>query len=556
MRIPNRIILSVLVAVAVAALRPARAAEPSAEDWREDLNTLAEQLPRVHANAFHAISREEWLRRVAALDRDIPALTRNQICVRLMQLVAAIGDGHTSLSPFYLPELGFHAAALRFYAFSDGIFVRAADAAHRDLVGARLIRVGNLSVDEAFARVATAVSHDNEEGLKQVVPLAFGVGELLDGLGVNEGAGEISYGFEKDGKTFTARVPVTIPLGHAAHAGGSQWIDPPGWIDARNVAAGPVPAWLENPADFYWMNYRESTGTLYVQYNAVANKPDEPIAAFFDRVFRFAGQHRVERFVLDLRHNAGGDSYYNTPIVRGLLHSGLDARGRLFVLIGRSTFSAAQNLVNDLSKYARPTYVGEPTGSRPNQYGDHDPVALPRSGLVVMVSTFFHQDAGKHDRRSWTAPHISSPLSFSQYRRNEDPAMEIVERYRSVATALAGPIRSGDAAEIEQAYSAFKQGPETAWIDTEREINDLGYETMGQRNLAVAERLFRLNVSSYPQSVNAHDSLGEVYLAEGKLDLAREEYRRVLALSPGSENAERVLREIDARERSESGKKE
>jgi Tfp pilus assembly protein PilF len=133
--------------------------------------------------------------------------------------------------------------------------------------------------------------------------------------------------------------------------------------------------------------------------------------------------------------------------------------------------------------------------------------------------------------------------------------MDIVERYRSIATALAGPIGSGDAAELERAYSAFKEGPETAWIDTEREINDLGYETMGQRNLAVAERLFRLNSSSYPRSANAHDSLGEVYLAEGRLDLAREEYRRTVALSPGNENAVRVLREIDARER-ESGKKE
>ena len=549
MRIFNGIVLALLVSAA--SVRPARPAVPAAEAWREDLRFLAEQLPRAHANAFHEISREEWLRRVADLDRDIPGLSRNQICVRLMQLVAAIGDGHTSLSPFYRAELGFHAAPIRFYAFSDGIFVRAADAPHRDLVGAKLVRVGKLPVDEAFARVATTVSHDNEEGLKQVVPLAFGVGELLDGLGVNDGDGEISYGFEKNGRTLAARVPASIPLGHAAHAGGSPWIDPPGWIDARDGAPAPVPAWLANPGDLYWMEYRESTGTLFVQYNAVANKPDEPIAAFFDRVFRFAAQHRVERFVLDLRHNAGGDNYYNAPVIRGLLRSGLDARGRLFVLIGRSTFSAAQNLVNDLSKYARPTYVGEPTGSRPNQYGDHEPVTLPHSGLVVMVSTFFHQDAGKRDRRPWTAPHIPAPLSFAAYCRNEDPALNVVERYRSIAAALAGPIASRDAAGLERTYSAFKADPETSWIDTEREINDLGYEAIGRRDLATAELLFRLNVSSYPASANAHDSLGEAYWAEGNAESAGAEYRRVLELSPGNENALRMLKEIAGRGKSD-----
>jgi hypothetical protein len=38
----------------------------------------------------------------------------------LMKLVAAVGDGHTALSPFYRPELAFHAVAARMYRFSDG----------------------------------------------------------------------------------------------------------------------------------------------------------------------------------------------------------------------------------------------------------------------------------------------------------------------------------------------------------------------------------------------------------------------------------------------------
>ena len=542
---------SFLVAIVSLALFASSAssqpADPTAEQWREDLRTLAERLPRVHVNAFHAISREEWMERVDALDRAIPAMSRHQVEIGFMRLVAAIGDGHTSLSPFYLPQLGFHAVSLRFYAFSDGIFVRAADAAHRDLVGARLTRVGTLPVEEAFARVATTVSHDNDEGLKLVVPLYFGVAEVLNGLGIVPGDREISYTFEKDGKSIAAKLPATILLGHAAHGGGSVWVDPPGWIDARDTASAPTPLWLKDPENLYWMEYLAPSKTLYVQYNGVANKTGESIAAFFRKVYAFAEEHPIDRFVIDLRHNQGGDSYYNTPLVAGLLRARLDARGTLFVLIGRSTFSAAQNLVNDLAKYAKPTFVGEPTGSRPNQYGDHDPIALPRSGLVVMASTFFHQDAGKHDVRPWTAPHLAAALTFDQYRRNVDPAMETVERYRSIAKVLEGAAAAGDGESLEKAYRAFRTDARTAWIDPEREVNDLGYEMLGVGRIPVAVRLFRLNVDARPASANAHDSLGEAYLAAGELDLARAEYRRVLELSPGNENAARMIREIERR---------
>jgi hypothetical protein len=35
--------------------------------------------------------------------------------------------------------------------------------------------------------------------------------------------------------------------------------------------------------------------TLYVQFNAVAQKPDETIEAFFKRVMAFADTHPVDR---------------------------------------------------------------------------------------------------------------------------------------------------------------------------------------------------------------------------------------------------------------------
>ena len=545
MRTPTRIVLALFAAAF--ALRPA-AADPTAEAWREDLRTLAEQLPRIHADAFHAVSREEWGREVAALDRAIPTMTPNAIAVGLMRLVARIGDGHTSLNPFFLggDAVSFHSAGARLYAFSDGIFVRSADGGHRELVGAKLVGVGGVPVEEAFRRVAEVVSHDNEGGLRLVVPMYLGVPEILGGLGLGDGR-TARWELEKDGRRFSVELPGVSPLAHG-HGGGSVFIDPPGWIDARSASGKPAPLWLKSPGDLYWMEYLAGPRVLYVQYNGVADKPEESIAAFFARVFRFAGEHPVDRFVLDIRLNSGGNNFLNAPVVAGMLRAHLDDRGKLFVVIGRSTFSAAQNLVNDLSRFARPTFVGEPTGSRPSQYGDHEIVRLPRTGMAVAVSAMYWPDRTKPDPRAWTAPRIPAPLSFAAYRDGHDPAMEAIAQYRSIAAALRPALESNDAGAVERAWRAFRADPVAPQAPIEAEMNDLGYDALrdGRREVAVA--LFRLNVEAYPKSPNARDSLGEAYLASGDSARARDCYREVLALEPGNANAVRMLRLIDERE--------
>jgi len=61
-------------------------------------------------------------------------------------------------------------------------------------------------------------------------------------------------------------------------------------------------------------------------------------------------------------------------------------------------------------------------------------------------------------------------------------------------------------------------------------VNQLGYEhlQMGDKSGAVA--IMRLNVSAYPNSANAYDSLSDVYLADGQKDLALTNAKRALEL--------------------------
>jgi hypothetical protein len=164
-----------------------------------------------------------------------------------------------------------------------------------------------------------------------------------------------------------------------------------------------------------------------VQYNAVRDKPEETVAEFFDKVFTFADARQVERFILDIRRNGGGNGYLNQPIIHGLIkRDRINQPGKLFTIIGRATFSAAMMLTDDLEKHTKTLFVGEPTGASPNMYGDAEKIVLPNSGLEIWASALHWIYSEPRDDRPWIAPNIPARLSSEDYRARRDPALEAI----------------------------------------------------------------------------------------------------------------------------------
>ncbi|OLY95013.1 serine hydrolase [Cnuella takakiae] len=79
---------------------------------------------------------------------------------------------------------------------------------------------------------------------------------------------------------------------------------------------------------------------------------------------------------------------------------------------------------------------------------------------------------------------------------------------------------------------------------TEAELNGWGYQLLGQKRVADALELFRLNVHLYPKSANAFDSLGEVYAELGNRELAIKNYEQSLKLNPQNKHAEQQVRTL------------
>lgn len=521
--------------------------------WREDLRFLAREMPRRHRNLFHTLTRREFDDAVARLDERIPSLARHQVVVEIARLAARVGDGHTGVRGFfYGPQVGFRYYPVALYLFEDGLFVYAADPRYADLVGGRLVGIGDASVEEAIAAVAPLVSRDNDMSIRERAPLHLTAPEVLHAVGLIDDPERARFVVEKGGerRSFELR-PVDGPRPQDDNwALGQRFSRLPGWIDARDGSRRPTPSWLKSPEDYFWFEYLEASRTVYVQYNDCANKEDESVAEFAERLFAFVEANPVDRFVLDLRWNTGGNNQLNKPLLLGILKSAkIDRRGKLFTIIGRRTFSAAQNLVNDLESYTRAIFVGEPTAGNPNFYGDPTGIVLPNSGIAVGVSTLWWQDLDPRDAREWTGPRLAVGLGFEDFRAGTDPALEAILAHvpgPELGETLAEALAAGGVEPAVEAYRRFKADPANAYLDTERPLNALGYRLLESKQPERAIAIFRLNVETYPRSANAHDSLAEAYMAYGDRALAIEHYEASLALDPANSNAVSMLSRLRA----------
>jgi hypothetical protein len=80
-------------------------------------------------------------------------------------------------------------------------------------------------------------------------------------------------------------------------------------------------------------------------------------------------------------------------------------------------------LVTELEKYSSATFVGEPTSSHGNQFGDSFRIILPNSRITFRVSTLWHQPLDSRDRRVMVEPQVRAALSFSDYAAGRDPVL-------------------------------------------------------------------------------------------------------------------------------------
>ena len=519
-------------------------------DWQSDLKFLQQTVHKDYSFLFKKIKAEEFDAEVDKFYKAIPTMKENEVLAGFARIVSLFKYGHTNIGWRESP-IKYHVAPVNFYWFSDGVYVEGADKKYEMAVGAKLLKVEGVPVEKALAAIKPLVPAENEQYFKAYGLDFLTIPEALNAQKVSkESKTTLTYTFEKDGKTFdqtvTAIEAFRLPRQYGFVKADNDW------ISARDQSA--TPNYIKDLDKVYYFEYLPASKTVYVRQSQVQDDRSEAIPAFYKKVFDFIEKNDVERLVLDVRLNGGGNNYKNKPVVTGIVESKkINQPGKLFVIIGRRTFSACQNLVNELHNYTNAIFVGEPTAENINFYGDARRVDLPKSKLPVFLSFAWWQDKPQWENDDWLAPQLAVDMSFADYNSNKDPMLETCINFSDKDLVLdpMGHLRSlfstGKMDEVESEAKRMVSDPKYRYVNFEQKINQAGYDLMNSKQMDAALYVFELNTKLYPKSANTWDSFAEANWKANKTEKAIEYYNKAIALDPNGvtgENARRMLNEI------------
>lgn len=380
----------------------------TAARWAKDLDLLATELPKLHKNLFFHLSEADFRKEVSGLKADLPSLNGDESLVGVLRIVASIGDSHTSLR--YRSSRGL---PLLLYWFKDGIRVLNTTGLYKDMLNCKVTKIGGRPIAEVAAVLAGVIPHENEAQVRDQVPSLLTDIAVLHGLELIPSAGSVPLTVETGPGRFLTVKMEPVPLD-----GKLDWL-----VD--NTDETGVPLYLRNRKDFYWYEVLPDDKAVYFKYNSCGEMKDRPFAVFVKELFAAVDSSAAERIVVDLRHNGGGDSEVFRPFLEELAARPIfRPKGKIFVIVGRRTFSSAILNAFDLKKYGRAVFAGEPTGGKPNHYGELRSLELPESGLGVSYSTQYFQNV-KDDPAS-IIPDIMVEPSFADYRAKTDPVLNAV----------------------------------------------------------------------------------------------------------------------------------
>jgi hypothetical protein len=402
---------------AVAGLLP-EDVEGRVAGWRYDLRFWMQEVRRLHPAPFAKTPEPRFLAQVQRLHDRIPQLSDEQILMEFVKLATLLGDGHSSVRPQFGSRVLIRSLPLQLYAFTDGLFVIDADDAHTDLIGAQVLALGSRTVDELWPHLAPGVPRDNPMRILRQGPFLLTVTAVLRDL---------------DAIGDTETVPLTVRDARGDERTIEVESQPVGRINFELIpsklpGAPPPPLYLAHADEVLWMGPLDEDHVLYVEFNVVRNGPDQTIAGFAEQLREHLDEHpEIDTVVVDVRNNGGGNSFLYPPLVRTLVYYQQSRQNaKLYVLIGRQTFSACENFITDLDTWTDAVFAGEPSGSRPNAIGESTYSVLPYSRLRAGISSRYHQTSYPGDDRQWIAPDLPITLSSEDYFANRDPVLDAV----------------------------------------------------------------------------------------------------------------------------------
>ena len=388
-------------------------------DWNADLDYLVRELPAKHYDFFSVRSREEFLAGIEAVRAGAATRSDLHTALKIQQLIAEFGDSHTMLDIDPLLDMN-RIIPLELLWAGEGLYVVGTTPENEELLGHRIRAIGKTPITTVVDSLSTLLSIDNDAVVKSRIPRIMPLFQLLEYFGFAAGE-QVELTLEQ-GRT------CEVKLTHGKRA------------DKVSFRPDSLSFAVENSKLFFTGRYFPNDKIYYMLYNTCRSRELESkygdkeraeempsFREFEEQAFSVLEREPVGKIVFDVRYNGGGNSSQGREFAEKLAahlkkHPGI----KVYVVLGRNTFSSAILNAMDFRELTDAVFVGEETAGKPNHFGEVRSFRLPSSKLALNYSTKYFKRTD--DNVNTIAPDVRIETYFSDYAKGIDPVFEWIRK--------------------------------------------------------------------------------------------------------------------------------
>lgn len=390
-----------------------------------EVTEIVENIVHTHPEGLSYAGNTEFTAFAAKLAGSADKLDLADYIIQLHKLFSFIHDGHTAVLSLGMQAEPFTLRMpILVRPFADGLYIVEAKDEALSLLGGRLVSVNGVPVEQVLRAYVDGAQGDNSAFAMRWSSFLFSFPGWLHGLGFADGA---------------YHSPITMQVETESGDTVSAELRPRA---GANMGRTPVERQLSTVEEMSrsssspnFVRILAEHKAVYVSLDAMDDTETKSFAEFTVEVRGALADTDTERVILDLRRNGGGNNMLPEPLRRSLVKSRFNKPGGIVVLISPNTFSAAMNLATRLERESFALFVGEPTGGRPNHFGDPKLLSGSATGVNYLISTLRWQDSMPFDDRIWLLPDIPASPSFEDYLLGRDTALDTAFSYRIAPAA-------------------------------------------------------------------------------------------------------------------------
>jgi len=527
----------------------------SISEWQQDIDILLNKIEQYHPMPWARISQKEFEAKSETLKSNLKNWDNEKITLEILKLVASLQDGHTQV--LLNNRENFNRwFPLRIEKFTDGLFITGIEKNKAEFLKARVTKIGRYETETAYKIIGEIIASDSEYGKIHRITNYLANAVLLKRLGVIDNEDNLtleticSDGAKKKTSLKAADWNLSFAWAYNKNEIPTS-MERLTIFDNKNQTLPMYLSGFFNSQNPFWYEYLENDKLLYFQINQFFDGREESLLGFTKKVLSVYDEKVsiIDKLVIDLRFNEGGNSDLIMSIVNEFKQRKHSlSKGKLLIITGNHTFSAASGFIGQMLKTTNAITVGEIADGPLNMSADPIMFFLPNSRLLVNISRLYSQDGHPTDKRGYYPPDYYIPLRSNDYFLFSDPVLEAIKENKIqtlkdiLFTEGVNSFKTEFSRREEQYGAAKNWFPYTSY--------DLALFVF--EKLIPAEKyeeaffLSELNTKLYQESIWGWFIQGMIYENVGKLSEAYQCFSQLLKIEPNHQEAKWEYEKIGA----------